>query len=322
MVKSRTRRSLATSAFIAAVLAGPAHTAPVSVKDATGASVTVSDTSRIVSIGGAVTEILYALGKERDIVAIDSTSLFPARAAAEKKNVGYMRQLSPEGVIGLAPSLILAIEGTGPKETLSVLSSARVPMVLVPDSHSGDGIVDKIDLIARTIDAKERGACLAKAVRADLAALATLRKGIETPRRVMFVLSFMNGRAMVAGRNTAADGIIRMAGGVNAISDYEGYRQVNDEAVVAARPEFVLAMSRSSADPITAEQVFAHPGFAGSPAAASRAFRVMDGLYLLGFGPRTARAARDLALSIYPALKAGAMPSELSDTGAPGACNP
>ncbi len=123
-----------------------------------------------------------------------------------------MRQLSPEGVLGLAPSLILAIEGTGPKETLSVLSSAKVPMVLVPDPFSADGIVEKIEIIAKATGAQNRGACLAESVRADLAVLAALRKDIDRPARVMFVLSFLNGRAMVAGRNTAADGIIRHGG--------------------------------------------------------------------------------------------------------------
>ena len=47
----------------------------------------------------------------------------------------------------------------------------------------------------------------------------------------MFVLSFMNGKPMVAGRNTAADGIIELAGGVNAIDGYEGYKQIADEAI-------------------------------------------------------------------------------------------
>src|SRR5262245_16400055 len=79
--------------------------------------------ARIVSIGGAVTEILYALGAEQRVVAVDTTSLYPERALKEKPNVGYMRALSAEGVLGLNPSLILASEGSGPKETIAVLKA-------------------------------------------------------------------------------------------------------------------------------------------------------------------------------------------------------
>ena len=59
-----------------------------------------------------------------------------------------------------------------------------------------------------------------------------LRAKVTKPRKVMFVISFLDGKPMVAGRNTAADGIIRMAGAVNAIDAYEGYKQIADEAVI------------------------------------------------------------------------------------------
>ena len=39
-----------------------------------------------------------------------------------------------------------------------------------------------------------------------------------------------------------------------------------------------------------------------TPVVANKAFIAMDGLYLLGFGPRTAAAARDLSVQLYPAL--------------------
>jgi iron complex transport system substrate-binding protein len=114
-------------------------------------------------------------------------------------------------------------------------------------------------------------------------------------------MSLLNGRAMAAGHKTAADEIIRLAGGVNAIDGYDGYKPVNDEAIVAARPAVILTMQRGR-EQLDAQTVFANPAFALTPAAAKKAFVAMDGLYLLGFGPRTAAAARDLALSLYPDL--------------------
>ncbi|HVZ51901.1 MAG TPA: hemin ABC transporter substrate-binding protein [Pseudolabrys sp.] len=291
-------RRVAASALIAAVLV---QAAP---RDA-GA-----EESRIVSIGGAVTEILYALGEENRIVGVDSTSLYPPQAANEKTSVGYMRQLSAEGVLGLRPSLILAIEGSGPKDTLGVLEAAKVPMIVVPDRFSEAGILEKIHVVAGAVGAPARGECLARQVAADLDALTQFKAAIGTKKRVLFVLSFVNGRALAAGRGTAADGIIRMAGAVNAIDGFDGYKAINDEAVIAARPDVVLAMRRGGPEDMTADKVFAQPAFAATPAGAKRSFVSMDGLYLLGFGPRTARAARDLAAAIYPDLKSTPLPSE------------
>jgi iron complex transport system substrate-binding protein len=292
------------------VLAAFLLAAFVQAVDAGDRGVENPDASRIVSIGGAVTEILYALGQEKRIVGVDTTSLYPPRAQKEKPSVGYMRQLSAEGVLGLRPSLILAVEGSGPKETISVLQAAGVPLVEVPDSHSGQGILEKIRVVSRATGAEERGECLIGQVRTDLAALRRIEGGIERRARVLFVLSFVNGRAMVAGNHTAAAGIIDMAGAVNAVTSYDGYKPVSAEAIIAAKPDVILAMERAGPGTVNAETVFANPAFAATPAGAGRRFIAMDALYLLGFGPRTARAARDLAAKLYPDLTAAALPSE------------
>jgi len=218
-------RNLAWLVFALAMTpAGAAQSDAIVVRDATGATVTIRDSSRIVSIGGAITEILYALGLEQRVVAIDSTSFHPPQALRDKPNVGYMRALSPEGVLGLNPSLILATEDAGPKEAVAVLRAAGIPFVLVPDKHTGKGILDKIEIVATAAGSAERGACLAKAVASDFEALAQIRSKVEHPLKATFLLSFVNDRAMVAGRSTAADGIIKLAGATNAILDYEGYK--------------------------------------------------------------------------------------------------
>lgn len=256
---------------------------------------------RIVSVGGAITEIVYALGLQDRLVGIDTTSLYPTEALQQKPNVGYMRQLSAEGVLGLNPELILATEGSGPKETLAVLNEAKVSIVTVPEQFSEDGILERIRVVAQELGADARGACLSEAVTKDLAAMRKLREKVGDKRRVMFVISFVNGRAMVAGRNTAAHEIIALAGAANAIDGYEGYKPLSDEAIVAARPDVILVMQRGR-DSISSETIFSNAAFALTPAAKDKSFIAMDGLYLLGFGPRTAAAARDLAISLYPAL--------------------
>jgi iron complex transport system substrate-binding protein len=289
------------------ILAGPSQAALV--HDARGREVQIRDASRIVSIGGAVTEILYALGRSNLIVGVDSTSLHPVEALKTKPSVGYFRHLSPEGVLSLGPSLILAAEGSGPKETVSVLEAAAIPFVHVPDTYDGDGIVEKIRVVAAATESTLRGECLATLVKNDLSSLATLRKQIKTPARVMFVMSFAGDKPMVGGRGTAADGLIKLAGGVNVFGDFEGYKVVNEEAVISAAPDWILGMQRPGLDH-TATSIFSKAAFSLTPAARRKQFFSMDGLYMLGFGPRTARAARDLNQVLYPDLKTDNLPSD------------
>ncbi|MEL7430015.1 MAG: ABC transporter substrate-binding protein, partial [Pseudomonadota bacterium] len=110
------------------------------------------DTSRILSIGGDVTEILYALGMGDKIVAVDTTSLFPPEALESKRKVGYMRALSAEGVLSVAPSVILAAEGAGPPETVRALKASSVHYIVVPDTPTPDGVATKIRSIANAVE--------------------------------------------------------------------------------------------------------------------------------------------------------------------------
>lgn len=299
-----------TSALVAALVVPTCLPAgAVTVRDATGRMVEVKDTKRILSVGGSITEILYALGLSDRIAGVDTTSLFPANALNDKPNVGYMRALSAEGVLSLNPSVVIAIEGAGPKEAIAVLESAGVPLVRVPDRFTGEGIVQKVRLIAEVAGVPERGECLAHEIADDLAALARIRDKIAKKKRVLFVMSLLNGKPIVGGRNSAADSIIRLAGGENAIDTFEGYKQISDEAVVAANPDTVLTMDRSQ-DRVEKKAIFAQAAFAMTKAASDKSFIAMDGLSLLGFGPRTAKAARDIAAELYPSLGREALPSE------------
>jgi len=295
------RRAMISMLTMTIVAATPCLAGDIAVRDAHGREVTITDTSRTVAIGGAITEVLAALGVEQRIAGIDSTSTYPPEAVKGKPNVGYLRQLSAEGVIGLNPTLILAMDSAGPKQTMQAIESAKIPLVSIPETYTEQGLLEKIRLIGHAMNADAPANCLAGAVAADFDQLRQLRAKITKPVRVMFVMSLVNGQAMAAGRNTAAHEIIELSGGVNAIDGYDGYKSINDEAIVAARPDAVLTIKRSR-DSFEADAFYAHPGFALTPAAKNRAFVAMDGLYLLGFGPRTPAAARDVAATLYPQL--------------------
>jgi len=303
MHPSGTGAVLARAFLLAVVTASalPAMAAEVAVVDGGGRSVQVADASRVLSIGGDVTEILYALGAGDRIVGVDTTSQFPPEALQAKKSVGYMRALSSEGVMSVDATVILASEGAGPPEVVKTLKATSVPYVEVNDKSSAVGIVGKVRLIAKVIGAEAEGEKLAQKVMNDFKVLAEWRAKVGRPVRALFVLAVQNGRVMVGGQNTSADAILTLAGATNVASDVNGFRPLPDEAIVALAPDVIVAMRRSSdKDGHDMSQLSTMKGIQSTPAGAAKRIITVDGLYTLGFGPRAPAAARDLMAQFYP----------------------
>ncbi|MDN2582269.1 ABC transporter substrate-binding protein [Aquibium sp. ELW1220] len=257
-----------------------------------------AEAKRIVSVGGSLTEIVYALGAQDRLVARDSTSTFPVEAEA-LPDVGYMRALSPEGVLSVQPDAILLLEGSGPPEAVEVLRKASVPMVFVPERFDSEGILAKIRAVGEALGLADETRRFEAQVAADLDETAAATADIAQRKRVLFVLSLQGGKILASGEGTAAAGILALAGAENAVGGFTGYRQLTDEAVIEAQPDAVLVMAREGDLAISRDELIAHPAIAATPAGQKKAVVAMDGLYLLGFGPRTAQAARDLAADLY-----------------------
>lgn len=257
----------------------------------------VAAQERIVSLGGSVSEIVAALGASDRLVARDSTTLYPPALQA-LPDVGYVRALSPEGVLSAAPDMILAEAGAGPVEAVEALQAAGLPFVSIPEATTAEGVIDKIHAVAAALELPDAGAALATATEAQFAAAAARRADVTRPKHVLFILSAQGGRLMVGGQGTSAEGIIRLAGAENAATGFTGYKPMTDEAILAAAPDAVLMMDRTGDHAISDAELFAHPGLAGTPAAARGVIR-MDGMLLLGFGPRTPEAAVALHDALY-----------------------
>ncbi|WP_373456283.1 hemin ABC transporter substrate-binding protein [Rhizobium sp. L1K21] len=251
------------------------------------------DAQRIVAVGGSVTEIVYALGEEGRLIGRDSTSIYPPEAL-KLPDTGYIRALSPEGILSLNPDLILSLEGAGPPDALETLKSAGVPFVEIPEGFDRDAIVRKIEAVGTALGVEAKAESLAAKVKTDLdrAMEAASAEGAKT--RVLFILSLQNGRIMAAGRDTHADGIIKLAGGENVMASLSGYKPVSNEAVIEAAPDVILMMNGRGDHSLPDEAILANAAVSETPAGKAGRLIRMDGMYLLGFGPRTADAIATL----------------------------
>jgi len=250
--------------------------------------------SRIVAVGGSVTEVVYALGEEDRLIARDSTSIYP-EAAAALPDVGYMRALSPEGVMSVDPDLILLLDGSGPPETVGLLEKSGIPVKTIPDEPTAKGIIAKVRAVGEALGAGDKAEDLVRELETDLETARAEAARQSPGLRVLFILSTRGGRIMASGSDTAADGILALAGAENAVNSFSGYKQLSDEAILSAAPDVVLMMDRTGDHAASTDDLFSHPALARTPAGLNKRLIKMPGQYLLGFGPRTADAVRDLA---------------------------
>ena len=249
--------------------------------------------SRIVTIGGAATEIVFALGAGDQVVAVDLSSTYPPEVEALPK-VGYVRAISPEGVLSVEPELIVATGALGPAGARQTIRQFPIDTVLLPELKSFQQLAGSIDQVAEFLDVRAKGRALTAKIREqiEMAAAKSERWAGESPA-VVFILQppGPSTSGMAGGKSTRAHTIIELAGGRNAAEAQAGFQPLSSESLLALNPDVIL-MGQS-------------PGHGGSEAsiqamlkdpalAALRAVRTgaVHGVPLddLAFGPRLGEA--------------------------------
>ena len=247
---------------------------------------------RIVALGGALTEVVYALGAESQLVGTDTTSVHPP-AALQTAKVGYMRQLSAEGLLSLRPDAVLGTHEAGPAVVLEQVRSAGVQVELVQADHSWQEVQRKLQLVGRMTGRSAAAQALQARLDGEWAQTRQqVARAAQRPR-ALFILAH-SGSPMVAGTNTAADALIRFAGGVNVAASFEGYKPLTAEALASAAPQVLINTSQGMEALGGAAAFWRRPELALTPAYRRRALVAMEANHLLGFGPRLPQAVHEL----------------------------
>ena len=257
---------------------------------------------RIVSLSGAVTETLFALGRGERIVGIDVTSTYPPAAVQEITQLGHVRNLNVEGVLGLQPDLIIYEAADAALPALRRLAAAGIPTLEVPSSYDLETPQRRLELLAARLGAEAEAASLRRRLNADAERLAARRQQLRPAPRVLFIYARGAGHLMVAGRETPAEAMIELAGAVNAADAFEGFRALSAEGLMEARPDVLLLFESGLQSLGGVQGVLEIPGVDQTPAGRQERIIAMDGLYLLGFTPRAAAAALDLSQRLSAAI--------------------
>tara|TARA_R110000824_G_scaffold390760_13_gene587855 strand:- start:18142 stop:19035 length:894 start_codon:yes stop_codon:yes gene_type:complete len=255
---------------------------------------------RILSVGGAVTETVFALGAGKNIVAVDQTSYYPWAATHTLPNVGYVRALAAEGLLSLKSDILIAGPEAGPPEILEQVSQAGLKVVQLKEGYSPEIAIEHFHQIGKALDREKEADELATTFAKDLETVKAEIAKSTSHSRVLFLLSAGRGAPMAGGERTAADAMIKLAGGVNAASAIQGYKPLSPEAAIGMKPDILMMMTQTVEALGGANAVMSAPEIAHTRAAQNKRLIIVDGLYTLGFGPRTAHALRDLAIEFHP----------------------
>ena len=249
--------------------------------------------ARVVTLGGTVTEIVYALGAGDAVVGTDISSLYPPEAT-RLPQVGYYRSVPVEGVAALRPDLVLASEQAGPPDALARLQSLGLTVVKVPDGATLASLRARIVAVAAALGREAQAGGLVGQLERELARA----QAVEAPPLRTLVIMNRSGTPLGAGDGSAADAILKLAGLNNVLAGQRGYQPLSAESLLTLAPELIVVTATSLPASGGMDGLLASPGIAGTPAARHGGVIEMDDLLILGLGPRLPQAVQ--------ALKAGA----------------
>ena len=194
--------------------------------------------SKIITLGGTVTEIVYGLGAGDRIIAVDLSSLNPSEARSLPQ-VGYIRNVSLEGILSFEPTAVIASDALGPKSVIEKLKKAGIDLKIIKSPHSVQETCNAINEISSFLSLESKGKQLVDEIQTNYSQL------IVTNNRVSAIFLMYNpgisGTFNAAGNHTKANSIMEISGAKNlAKSIHNGYKNLNIEGMLKLNPEVIF----------------------------------------------------------------------------------
>ncbi|MED5239670.1 MAG: ABC transporter substrate-binding protein [Pseudomonadota bacterium] len=237
--------------------------------------VQAAEPKRLISADAGATNMIVALGLEDSLVAVDVTS--PASGElAELPRIGYHRNLSAEGLLSLSPTHLVGTDHMGPDTTLNVLEDAGVELIRLPAAYSLPALKSNLQAMAEALGREAQAQGLLDRFAARTAALqAHSLKG----NKVAFILGARGGFRLAGAGSNAGQAMIELLGADN-VADFENYRSVSTESLLAMEPDVILVAGEMSTDP-AAVLLEKQPLLSHTPAGKAGQIYTVDGATLV-----------------------------------------
>lgn len=244
------------------------------------------ETERLVSLSGAITETIYALGEGEKIVGRDVTSTYPE--GIDAIDLGHVNQLTIEPILSTSPTIILYSQKDINTELFQQIDKSQIRLENIEHDYSIDGAKSLIENIAEIIDVEDYQHLIDK-IDSDFAKV----EAFEEKPKVLFIYAREN-LLLVAGKNTAMQAMIELAGGKGAITEFEDFKPLTPEALLQINPDVIMFFDKGFQAFGGMEALLEFPGVKQTNAGINQRVVTMDGGLMTNFGPRTGEAALEL----------------------------
>lgn len=255
----------------------------------------INSKQRIISLNGAVTEIISAFDQQDQLVGRDVTSTHPKIVQDSIKDLGHVSSISIEAMMDLNPDLIMASSQDMEEDLESKIKESGVTYASFEQDYSVEGTKNLIKEISKLIGSNNTDSLFAK-IDADLEKIASLKH----PPKVLFIYARGAGTMMVAGTDTPMAKMIELAGGKNAAHGFKDFKPLTEEALLNYNPEVILLFDSGLESLGGKEGLLKTHGISETKAGKNEAIITMDGGLLSEFGPRVGEAAYTLNELLQP----------------------
>jgi len=252
---------------------------------------------RIISLAPATTEILFALGLDKEIVGVSEFCNYPKEAQAKEK-IGTFSQPNIEKILSLRPDLIF---GTGLEQAPAIAKLKQLNLsIFVSDPKNIDELLQSIREIGRLTKKEKEAALLIGNMEKRIEKINFQVSGISKEKKQKVFVEIWHSPLTTVGSGSFINELIALSGGVNITSDIKSaYSSVAQEVVLKRNPDCIILAYMGNLSPI--EQVMARPGWENIAAVKNkRVYNDISPDTLLRPGPRVVEALEELHKKLYP----------------------
>jgi iron complex transport system substrate-binding protein len=256
--------------------------------------------TRIVSLAPNLTEILFALGLEEQIIAVSNDSDYPLDAA-NKKKIGTFWQPSTEAIIACKPDLVVTLRLRTEQHKPTADSLRRLGYrVLTLRIETISELLAAIQEIGYATDSKQQADKLIDNISSQLN---NVQRRLSSANKVKVLWVVQSEPLRVAGRNTFINELVELAGGENAIGDtLQQYPPIGAEEILTCGAEVIIQSAMGIVN--MAEQQKAAEKFwsrwANLPAVKNTRIYVVEPDTVTRLGPRLCKGVELIAKCLHP----------------------